>query len=318
MSSTKQCVVCKEDQGKVGNHNGCENSCDACRKFFESEGKEMTQSSHKSSSKRRSSKSETGQDSTIKCIICGEQGKIGNHFGGEKIHDACRKFFESNVKEMTKSSHKFLGGKNADRHCYNNFGCQVKGKRACTSCRFLKCIDNQMNPELPLRNAAREVQENDPEGKTKALDDYTKELRPIFESNLDILLSAAHEARANSKIEPAMISGPANNCEESSGTVYSDATCTSQFSHLTVSQVPPQAYNNIPMDPGNNTLNIPYTQPLNYSHDGYMPPQGTYDNIPGNHTSNVSYPQQSNYYHDGYMPNVQGTHNWNNQNNGNE
>ncbi|KAI1715276.1 atlastin [Ditylenchus destructor] len=173
-----------------------------------------------------SSKSETAQDSTIKCVICEapkEEVKIGNHYGCNNSCITCRKFFESSVKNMTKSSHKFLGGKNATRHCYNNFGCDVKGKRPCTSCRFLKCIDNHMNPELPLRSAAREVQENAPENQNRCLDDYTKELRATYESNLDILLSAAHEARANSKIEPAMISGPANNCEESSE--YSKPLC---------------------------------------------------------------------------------------------
>ncbi|KAI1715279.1 hypothetical protein Ddc_10930 [Ditylenchus destructor] len=191
--------------------------------------------------------------STKQCVICEDQGenaKIRNHYGCENSCDACRKFFESNVKEMTKSSHKFLGGKNADRHCYNNFGCEVKGKRPCTSCRFLKCIDNQMNPELPLRNAAREVQRNDPEGQNRRLDDYTKVLRGTYDFNLAILLSAQQGARVNSNIVPAMIS------------------------------------ENIPMDPGY-------------------------------HPSNGSYQQSNSDYCHGYMPNVQGTHNWNNQNNGN-
>ncbi|KAI1700839.1 nuclear receptor subfamily 1 group I member 2 [Ditylenchus destructor] len=223
-----------------------------------------------------------------RCVICGEaQGrkktKNRNHYGCENSCDACQNFFGSCVKNMTKWSHKFLGGKTvgkkADRHCYNNFRCEVKGKRSCTSCKFLKCIENRMNPELPLRSVAREVQENDPEGDNKALVVYINDLRPIFELNLGILLSAAHEARGNSKIEPAMISGPTNNCEEFYGKVYSDVT--SHYSHLPLSEVPPPGtYGNVPMEPAN-------------------------------HTSNVSHPQQSNYSHYENMPNGEGTYNWN-------
>ncbi|KAI1700854.1 disA bacterial checkpoint controller nucleotide-binding domain-containing protein [Ditylenchus destructor] len=188
------------------------------------------------------SKCETPQDSSIKCVICEapkEEVKIGNHYGCNSSCITCRKFFESSVKNMTKPSHKFLGGKTATRHCYNNFGCEVKGKRPCTSCRFLKCIENRMNPELPLRSAAKEVQENDPEGENKTLVVYINELRRIYEPNLAILLSAAHEARTNSKIEPTMISGPKSNCEESTKPVNSDVSCASLHSRNTLSELPP-------------------------------------------------------------------------------
>lgn len=84
---------------------------------------------------------------TKKCPIClGTEKKVKNHYGGLSC-GSCQAFF----RRMTRENRIWK------YQCLNSLGCYFsQGWRSCKKCRYRKCTENGMDPDLVSAQPGRQ------------------------------------------------------------------------------------------------------------------------------------------------------------------